>query len=244
MLDAKLPVTLQYQLKSQLYEKIESGEWPEGFKIPSENELCDEYGISRITVREVLKEMVQSGYLMRQQGKGTFVTAHSVEETLTSSYSLSEDLEQKGRVSEFILRSFNLVDSTLSSRNLFNLKDSDKMFEIIRLRTIDGKTYAWEKALVPEKFLLSATAQDINKDGLYPTIKRLSGLYPVEAEEKIESAICPDYIAEQMQIPKHSAVFKIKRNTKSMNGYIEKCESYIVGQVLSVKHSIHKKFGN
>ena len=78
MLDSNLPVSLQYQLREIMFEKLNSGEWKEGEMIPSEHELCEEYGVSRITVREVLKELVQSGYLKRKQGKGTFVSKPTV----------------------------------------------------------------------------------------------------------------------------------------------------------------------
>ncbi len=241
MLNAALPVTLQYQLKTELYEKINSGAWAEGFKIPSENELCDEYGISRTTVREVLNEMVQTGYIVRKQGKGSFVAKPAVEQTLTSNYSLSADLEQQGKTSEFILLSFSLVNAKPSSVDLFEIAADEKLFEVVRIRTIDGQVFAWESALVPEKYMKGATSEDIEAKGLYPTIKEYSGLYPVEAEERIEAVICPEAICKAMQLPQNTAVMKVKRNTKSQNGYIEKCESYIYGQRLNVKHIIRKK---
>lgn len=241
MLNSDLPVTLQYQLKTELYEKINSGVWPEGFKIPSETELCDEFSISRTTVREVLNEMVQSGYIIRKQGKGSYVSKPAVEQTLTSSYSLSADLEQQGKTSEFILLSFKIVDARSSSIELFKLTPEDKLYEVIRIRTIDDQVFAWEKALVPVKLMNGATAEDIEKNGLYPTIKELSGLYPVEAEEQIEAVVCPDQIAGAMQLPDNTAVMKVKRNTISQNGYIEKCESYIYGQRLNVRHIIRKR---
>ena len=241
MLNSDLPVTLQYQLKTELYEKINSGAWPEGFKIPSESELCEEYGISRTTVREVLNEMAQGGYITRKQGKGSYVAKPAVEQTLTSSYSLSADLERQGKTSEFILLSFRKVTAKSSSVELFGIDPEDKLFEITRIRTIDDQVFAWERALVPEKYMPGATAEDIRKNGLYPTIKTLSGMYPVEAEERIEAVICPESVCREMKLPQNSAVMKVKRNTKAYGGYIEKCESYIYGQRLNVKHSIRIK---
>ena len=238
MLDSNLPVSLQYQLREVLFEKLNSGEWKAGEQIPSEHELCEEYGVSRITVREVLKELVQSGYLKRKQGKGTFVSKPSVEATLVSNYSLSADLKQKGISSEFKLISLNLVEPSPSKREFFELKDGEKLVEIVRTRTIKDEIYAWEKALVPEKYLKDLTEKEIQEKGLYPSIKERTGLYPVEADERMEAVICPAYVAKQMNLPTNTAVFKVKRNTKSMSGYIEKCESYLVGQTYNIKHII------
>lgn len=54
-------------------KKIESKEWNVGSQIPTEDELCRIYGVSRVTVRAAISELVREGYLFHQQGKGTFV---------------------------------------------------------------------------------------------------------------------------------------------------------------------------
>jgi DNA-binding GntR family transcriptional regulator len=65
---------LKYQaVLMDLQNKIISGLWPENAMIPTEIELCDQFGVSRITVRRALDELVQSGLVRRSRGKGTFV---------------------------------------------------------------------------------------------------------------------------------------------------------------------------
>lgn len=66
-------VPLYSQLKNLIIEKIESGEYPENSKIPSEQELCEVYDISRPTVRQAIMELTSNGYLYKEKGKGTFV---------------------------------------------------------------------------------------------------------------------------------------------------------------------------
>ncbi len=65
---------LYVQVYAIFFKKIESGEWRDGLQIPSEDELCRMYDVSKVTVREAIHELVREGYLKRQQGKGTFVT--------------------------------------------------------------------------------------------------------------------------------------------------------------------------
>lgn len=67
-------IPLYSQLKDLIIEKIENGEYPPESKIPSEQELCDLYGISRPTVRQAISELTNSGYLHKEKGKGTFVS--------------------------------------------------------------------------------------------------------------------------------------------------------------------------
>jgi GntR family transcriptional regulator len=67
-------VPLYYQLKNLILEKIEKGEFKENSKIPSEQEFCEMYDISRPTVRQAINELTASGHLYKQKGKGTFVS--------------------------------------------------------------------------------------------------------------------------------------------------------------------------
>lgn len=66
-------VPLYSQLKNLIIEKIECGDYSEETKIPSEQELCEHYDISRPTVRQAITELTNNGYLYKEKGKGTFV---------------------------------------------------------------------------------------------------------------------------------------------------------------------------
>lgn len=73
---------LYLQLFEILKRKIESGEWSSGMQIPTEEQLCKMFNVSRATVRNAVLELVRQGYLVRQQGKGTFVSKNFVSEGL------------------------------------------------------------------------------------------------------------------------------------------------------------------
>ena len=67
-------VPLYFQLKTMIQEKIENGIYPADSKIPSEQDLCEEFDISRPTVRQAISELTSSGHLYKLKGKGTFVS--------------------------------------------------------------------------------------------------------------------------------------------------------------------------
>lgn len=92
--DSKLK--LYVQIYSILKEKIENGEWPAGTQIPTEDELCKTYDVSKVTVREAIQELVREGYLKRQQGKGTFVTYSIPQLGLTMRTRLSDAIYGEG----------------------------------------------------------------------------------------------------------------------------------------------------
>ncbi|WP_214626403.1 GntR family transcriptional regulator [Paenibacillus agaridevorans] len=236
MLDDKLPVTLQYQLRSKMLEKIQSKIWAPGEQIASERELCDEYGVSRITVREVIKGLVQEGYLVRKQGKGTFVSLPKFEHELSSDYSLSKELEKSGLESSFQLISFKPVQPSVSLMRHLEVNEHESIHELIRLRHIGGEIFAWERSYTPSKFLEKATEEDLDREGLYMTIFHCSGLMAEEAEVEIEAANCPSDIAVQLQIKKNAAVMHLTRVTMAQEQIIEYCESFIISDKYKYKY--------
>ncbi len=80
---------------SQLQMKIISGEWSEGFKIPTEMDLCSQYGVSRVTVRRALEDLVAHGYITRTRGRGSYVLFNRV--VVDLDYSQGSDKAIKGR---------------------------------------------------------------------------------------------------------------------------------------------------
>ena len=74
MINKYSELPLYCQLKNLIIKKIENGEYPDNSKIPSEQELCESFSISRPTVRQAITELTNNGYLYKEKGKGTFVS--------------------------------------------------------------------------------------------------------------------------------------------------------------------------
>lgn len=87
---------LYVQMYSIIKNKIETREWPSGSQIPTEDELCKTYDVSKATVRMAIAELVRNGYLKKQQGKGTFVTAVQPDFGIAMKTRLTEDMFGEG----------------------------------------------------------------------------------------------------------------------------------------------------
>jgi DNA-binding GntR family transcriptional regulator len=90
LIDRESHNKLYQQLLEIFKKRIESGEWAVGSQIPTEQELCTMFNVSRATVRTAVTELVHLGYLKRYQGKGTFVSRNTVHEGLTMQMNCKE----------------------------------------------------------------------------------------------------------------------------------------------------------
>ena len=95
-MEKKSGVPLYLQIYEQLLQKIEDRIWPVDTMIPTEAELCKEYDVSNITVREAIRILVQDGKLSRTPGKGTFVTRQKLEQKLNRFFSFTRWARQNG----------------------------------------------------------------------------------------------------------------------------------------------------
>ncbi len=95
-LNPKSRIPLYHQLYDLLDAKIRSGEWKPGDTLPAELRLVDEYAVSRITVRKVLDLLAAEGLILRERGRGTFVTHPQLEHGMDRIVSFTDDMRQRG----------------------------------------------------------------------------------------------------------------------------------------------------
>src|SRR5262245_29475931 len=127
-------VPLYYQLHNILVDKIRSGEFSIGSRIPTEAELVQEYGVSRITVRQGLAILEEQGLVRREPGRGTFVNAQpAFEHTLKLSGSLDELISLGMATSVRVLRLVR-VKAAPADAAMLNLPQGSTLVRCTRLR--------------------------------------------------------------------------------------------------------------
>lgn len=150
VINTNTPIPLYFQLQEILRERIENNQWKPGELLPSEEDLCVEYNISRVTVRNALSRLAMEGLIERTAGRGTIIAKPKVREmilaSLTGSYaSITEGADRvatKVMESEVILPNEHI-------RNLLKLKKDEKVNKLLRIRMIDDVALFWTRAFVP-----------------------------------------------------------------------------------------------
>lgn len=128
---------LYRQLMAQIRGDIQTGVYPAESQIPSEQELCARYGVSRVTVRRAVKELTEEGLLRKHQGKGTFVCKPKICRDLRDINSFHASCEMQGVTAGTRVIRVQLAHADERTQRELELPD-DRVVEIERVRTADG----------------------------------------------------------------------------------------------------------
>ncbi|MCY1715173.1 GntR family transcriptional regulator [Caproiciproducens galactitolivorans] len=229
MLDENSPLSLYYQVKSIIIDNIKNKVWTMNSKIPAERELCEMYKVSRITVRQALKELEDEGYLYRKQGKGTFVTGQKFVQRLSQFYSFSEEIAKMGAIPSTKTISFDISEADPLIAEKLQIGSNEMVFAIKRLRLADNEPFGIETSYVVYKYAMELKEEDVNQFGLYNALKLKCGVIPNEATETFEAVNVGSEDAKYLNVSKNAAALHLNRITSANGNKIEYCVSTIRG---------------
>lgn len=155
-------------IRRVIAERIERGDYPAGLALPSENELADEFGCTRLTVRNAVGELVDRGLVRRIQGKGAFVVSlwDGAEAAGMGFREMirAHDAEPSVRI---LSRSRRLAGPLFS--DLFGVAPEDELYCVRRLNSVDGVPISIESALIPLSLFPDIEGVDVAVFSLYET---------------------------------------------------------------------------
>ncbi|MBU3192002.1 GntR family transcriptional regulator [Clostridium bowmanii] len=184
------PIPLHYQIKEILQEMIENEVLKPGQAIPTERELCEIQGVSRMTVNKAIMSLVNEGLVYREQGKGTFVSIAKVNREISQLKGFTEQMGESGVISKTKILSFNVIEATKKYKLELKMPDGeDKIIEIKRLRFSDEQPVAIETAWLPYYLFNGMTRDVIENKSLYETFREKYGYDPYKAKQTIEPTI-------------------------------------------------------
>lgn len=218
---------LYKQLKQTLTDKIKNGDWPTGTKIPTEEELCDQYEVSRITVRQALGEMSNEGIVVRKQGRGTFVAPPKVSTKLSSFYSFSSELQKQGFQQHDKILCFERMDADPKVAQRLGVVKFCPVFVVERLRFINRDPFVYETSYIPIHLCPRLTKEAIEECGLYESLRKIGGIEPDSAEEEFEASTLPAQVSSLLQMPRSSPILLIERVARMDQNVFEYCRSYL-----------------
>jgi GntR family transcriptional regulator len=218
-LDKRSPIPLYHQLKGLLFDKIDSGEWEPGDCLPSEDQLCEFYQISKTTVRQALNTLAIEGFVQREQGRGTYVAKPKIEQGPVELTSFSEQMQRRGlRTDSRILK----LEKTRATRKIvkeLEIHEGAYAFMIKRLRLADGEPMGIQTAYLPASLFPGLLDQDLS-GSLYSTLQEQYGIILTHADETYCATLLDKYEAELLRVPLSSPLgLLVERRAFSQGKY-------------------------
>ncbi len=204
MLDERSPVPLYYQLQEIIRTRIESGQWPAGQQLPPEADLCEEFNLSRGTVRQALAELVREGMLNRRRGKGSFVATPKISQNLMrAAWGFSEYANQViGSELGSKLISAGIIPANRSLANKFGISVGSELFEIRKLKLADEQPYFLATSYIPKEVCPGLENEDHTVGSLVALLQEKYAIKVMRVEGWFEPILIDEYEASQLEMEK------------------------------------------
>lgn len=201
------------QLVDILRYKIENEMTPND-KMLSERGICEQYGVSRTTVRLAMAELEHMGYIYKRHGKGTFVAAiNKNSQNLMDSYSFTDHMKQLDKKPSTKVLAFEILESTQYFAENLGIIPGEKMIKITRLRLADGLPMMLERTYLPMKDFIGLTEEEVANKPLYEIFRDKYGEVIKVADEEFSAGILSEEEARVLEVPVDSACLKLLRTT-------------------------------
>lgn len=181
--------------------------------LPSERIMAEELGVSRVTLRRAIDELVSAGLLVRRQGAKTEL-AQRLEKTLSKLTGFSEELRARGIEPGARWLSRAVVAPTSTEAMALGLTPSDRIVRLQRVRLADGQPIAIERAAVPADILHSG---DLVDHSLYEALHRL-GAAPVRGVQRIRAGVMDRTDADLLQSDPGAPILIVERRCFLVDG--------------------------
>lgn len=215
-------IPLYYQVENVLREKIVAGSFAPGERLPTESNLIEQFGVSRITVRQALSALADEGLIERRQGSGTFVAQRKArrhkfdgEAHLTGSL---DELIEMGLELDVKVLEMNRIEAEKNEAELLGVKVGTPVYRLKRRRNQNGKAHSLITSFLPADIGEQLTDEELNSGAILQTIEKRLGYRLLEARQLIKAELADPFIAELLDLRVGSALLSVERTVYTTAG--------------------------
>ncbi len=203
-IDRQTKVPLYHQITQNCRDLIESGQVHPGEGLPSEWELSALYGVSRLTIRRAMDELVRSGLLNRRHGVGTFVASSTEAQILPSELSFTKNMQRIGRRPSSRVVSLQVVAATPEIAQQLDLQAGAPIFELVRVRLVDDEPLMLETSYLSNERFPDLTRADLNTGSLYDFLSKHYQVNVVALDQVLEPTLLTNREADLLNVKRRA----------------------------------------
>lgn len=176
----QLNLPLYQRVKEHIVEQVRRGYFQTGGRLPSEAELVEELGVSRMTVHRALRELSDAGIVDRVQGLGTFVSVPKVRSELMEIADIADDIAERGNVHSIEVKLLESIRADADQCIYFDIRRGSRLFHSIIVNMEDGTPIQVEDRLVLPSFAPGYLDNDFFKMAATKYLQSISEASEVE----------------------------------------------------------------
>jgi len=212
------PLPLYTQIKDVLRERILDGTYPAHSKLPSESELIGAFGVSRITVRQALRDLQKEGLTFSIQGKGTFVTKPKAVQELTRLQGFGEAMARKGYETYSKLVGTKELSADKAVAQALDLPQGTPVVQIERIRYLNRSPVSLDVSFFPADVGRRLVQEDLATRDIFDILENDYDLGLEAADLTIDATIATRRLGKLLGVEEGSPILRIERLTYVSGG--------------------------
>jgi GntR family transcriptional regulator, histidine utilization repressor len=201
------------QIRQFVSAKIESGAWPEGYRLPSETALARQFGAARMTVHGALRALAADGLLLRRPGAGTHVAGRKPRAAIMEVRNIVDEIRERGHQHVARVELLGSEPSDLIVATEFEIPAGAPVYHSIIVHFENGRPLQIENRFVLPAFAPGYLEQNFARSTPY---EYLMSLGPLDEVEHVVQALMPDAATRLLlEMPMSEPVLHVRRRTWS-----------------------------
>ena len=206
---------LYSRIETVLAGEITDGDLKVGDQLPTEDSLIARFGVSRITVRRAIQNLVGRGFVEIRRGKGTFVAAPKITQDLKELSGFVEDMHALGRKPTARVISKEIVTADATVAKQLALTRGERVVRIRRVRLADGVPLSFDETYLPLEIGKKIMTNDLKIEPIFSLLESKYNVPLIEAEYKLDAVAAESEVAAALKVKQRSPIFRIERTSYS-----------------------------
>jgi GntR family transcriptional regulator len=199
------------QISQWLRKQIEECQFEIDEKLPSENELCQKFDVSRVTVRKALQTLENEELIYRSQGLGSFVSDDPPRQSLIQLTDFEEDMRRAGMEASSSVIQFKPVEATEQIASKLQIDSESTVVRLDRLRLGDGQPIAFDITWLPMFYGQLIEGYDLDEETIYDILEQDYDIPVDKGYYRIEAQNATQYLARHLKVNEQEALLLIDR---------------------------------
>jgi GntR family transcriptional regulator len=218
LLSRSAPQPLYHQLKTVILREIEAGQWEPDAQLPTEDELAQRFAVSKITVRQALRELVGEGYIRREQGRGTFVERRRLQQGPRELTSFTDEMRRHGLVPTSRVLEQGIIAAPPGVAEALAIAPGAAVFHLRRLRLANNEPLGVQTAYLLSALVPGIEDVEFTDRSLYDVLESRFSLHPATARETYCVGRLKRDDAALLRVPARSPAMTAERITRLGDG--------------------------